>query len=258
MKFFAYKIVYLFLFSFLLLSSCKNKKPLDAFSKDGSSYLEEIRETYGSDVVFNSKISFNINNDLYYTVTRNKHISNYTMTREAKGIKYHTTYDNGFIQYYINDSLQDDRSYKRTFFNVKLDGFIYTSSIPHIFNGTDIIIDSLPSVIIRNKPYNVLYVHTKKVPDVVEDKFYLYINPETNYIEYSAQEYLMTHPEPIFKRYYNHRVIKGIVFADYYRFISKEDDTSLENLYVAFNDVTLEEIKGIVYNDIEVQLNTQK
>lgn len=250
-------VIYLFLVSSAFFMSCSNIKSSEILPKDGTSYLEKIRETYGSNAVFNSKISFNINNDLYYTVARNKHISNYTMTRESKGIKYLTTYDNGFIQYFINDSLQDDRNYKRTFLDVKLDGFIYTSSIPHIFNGTDILIDSLSAVTIRGKKYNVLYVHTKKHPEVVEDKFYLYINPKTNYIEYTAQEYLMTHPELIFKRHFNHRIINGIVFSDYYRFVSKEKNIPLENLYVAFNDVELKEIEGVVYNNIEVQLGTQ-
>lgn len=249
---------YFFIFPLIVLVSCDYQSSQNKISKDGRGYLNEVRETYGSDKVFHSTISFNINKDLFYTVTRDNHISKYTMSREAKGNTYYTTYDNGFIQYYINDSLQDDKTYSKTFFNVKLDGFVYTSSIPHILNGTDILVDSLPSVMIRNTLYNVLYIHTKPIPDIIVDKFYLYINPENKYIEYIAQEYHLTHPKPIFKRYYNHRIINGILFSDYYRFMPVNPETPLDSLYILFNNVQLEEIEGTKYNNIEVRLTEQK
>lgn len=221
--------------------------------KDAQKFFQDVRKTYGGDAIFNSLISFS-SDGLDYKIERKGNISNYFMSKERDDIRYYTTYENGFIQYFINDTLQDDNTYSRKFFDIKLDGFVYTTFIPHVFNGNDILIDRLEKKTIRNVEYEVLYVHTKPVEDVPTDEFYLYIDPSSNYIMYMAQNHTLSNPAPIFKKFHNFREINEIIFADYFTFRSKDENSPLDSLYIQYEYATLRELQPTEFTDINVQL----
>lgn len=242
---------YYILSLFLLLISCNTKTPAKN-EPNGPTYLQLVQKKYASIPLNDIKISFNTNKDASYTIEKKNNRSFYTMSREYNDTKYFASYDNGLIKYFINDSLQNDKSYNRLFLDVNLDAFIYNTLIPHSFKGNDILVDKLTSVTIRNKEYIPIYVHTKEIVGLKKDEFILYVEPETYVIKYIAQNFYQSNPSPVFKNFYNHRVINGILFADYYTLKPKVADLELEQLYEKFNSVDLEEIGTTLFTDIKV------
>lgn len=246
-------ILLLILFTVITLTSC-GKKETSFTPEEAKEYLEKVRQTYGSENIFNSTISFS-RKDLDYIVERKDHILNSSLRRIFKGVNYFTTYENGHIEYFINDTLQDDKTYKRKFLDVQLDGFVYTTFIPQVFNGNDILVNRLKDVIIDNYTYNTLHVTSKPVEGLETDEFYLYIDPETYYIAFLAQKHELTAPIPVFKKFYNFRNVNEILFADYYSFRSEKNDVPLDSLYIKYNDASLQELSTIKYSKIDVKIN---
>lgn len=239
----------------VLTTSCEQKVSYQP--NNGWNYLIKLQEHYGIKPYYNSNVSYNINGDLDYTVKRYKNLSYYTMQRTANNITYLSTYKNGHIEYYINDTLQDSGSYSRIFMDSKLDAFVFNSGIPSTLNGNNLLVDSLTSTLIRNKNYITLHIHTKPIEGLEDfSEYYLYVNDQTKNIEYMAINDKLTNPvNLVFRRMYNHRNINGILFSDYYSFVPLDDSiVAINELYKNFNKVNLKELENIEYQNIEVTL----
>lgn len=249
------KSILIFLFaSIQMFLSCKQPKrqivPTNPLKK-----LHKLQTKYGIDNFYNSFTTFNINQELTYSVERRNNISNYIIHRETNNKSYKGTYENGHIEYFVNDTLQDDSSYNRLFLDVKLDAFIHTIGIPSTLNTNDLIIKEKNPVIIRNKLYDVLYITTKQDKKIAKDEYYIYYDTNSYLIRYIALNHSLTNPyRPVFRKMINHREINSVIFSDFYSFVPKSDNTPIENLYTEFNNVNLKQVETIIFQNIKVTL----
>lgn len=249
------KYIFTLLFAFIpIIVSCNKGKTIHKKSTPENT-LKLIQSTYGINNFYNSNATFNIDNELYYTLKRQNNRSYFAISRKTDNKSYKGTYADGHIEYYINDTLQDNATYNRLFLDVKLDAFAHTAGIPSTLNTNDLIIKEYSPVDIRKRTYNVLYITTKAIPDIPVDEYYLYYDPDTYLIHYIALNHKLTNPyRSVFRKLVNHREINSIIFADYYSFVAKDDNTPLEILYKEFNAVNLDQVGTVIYQDIEVQL----
>lgn len=214
--------------AFLALG-CSQKQELSAID-----ILKKSAENSGYDRFINSKITFDIK-DFHYTINRKHNDVVYTVERTKDSINYLATYNNGQAAYFINSEQQPAGTYE-LFTNFRLEGLVNTLSIPHIFFDYGVKARRVDDVEIRNIQYYSLYVTiTNPDKEKPDDVFILYINKESFLVDYFADNYQLTNNKNLFRRLYNSRVVEGIRFYDHYVFISRVEDTPLEDLYKNFN-----------------------
>lgn len=227
-------------------TACEKETPLTA--KD--ILATSINKSGGEQFLY-SQIKFHAA-DLDYYMERKGHIANFTVERKSDSITYKATYENGYTNYYINDSIQQETPLTRRFINSNLEGFLYFVSFPHVLKQNAVILNRNADIEINKKSHYVLHVSFTKVEGEPDNEFYLYIDKETYLINYTAEKYANTGNLPMFKRYYNSRMIEGIRFADYYSFRSNEEGAALENLVEQFKSYNLKDLRNIEFTDIEV------
>ncbi|WP_299147950.1 DUF6503 family protein [uncultured Dokdonia sp.] len=246
-------LIYSFSIGFLLIGiiSCESKTSSPQ-KRSPQNILNSLQNNYGSSVLQQREITFDVN-DVNYKIELNNQDTHYTMSRTSRDVDYKTTYKNGFIEYFINDSLQDESTYNRKFFDSKLDGFIFNTFAPHLLTGNRYNVENLPDTVINDSVYLTLRVKSKKVPDVPTDEYYFYIDKKTNLVMYSAQYHKLSYDLPTFRRYTNHKKIKGILFADYYLFQADNGTLPIDKLHTGFSNLTLKPIEQVTYKNIEVK-----
>lgn len=242
----SYLLLLVLLYSVL---SCSDKKK-DITTEE---LFSKVLIQYGNDYFKNSKIHFWVN-DLEYEMNHNDNIIFNSVTRVVDTIHYKATYTNGFIEYYINNQKLEDDQYLRKVLDLKLDAFLFLTSIPHTLTTNDVTLTKLEDTNIRKEIYYTLYAKIlQEAPDIY-DEFYLYINKETFQIEYQAEKHTLSGARPVFKRYYNHRTIDGINFSDYYTFGILRDTFSLDKMHILYEYANLKEIDNTVLDSINVTL----
>ncbi len=215
--------------------------------------FSKILTQYGNDHFKNSKIHFWVD-DLEYEMNRDGNIIFNSVTRQVDTINYKATYKNGFIEYYINNQKLEDDQYLRKVLDLKLDAFLFLTSIPHTLTTNDVTLTKLEDTKIRKEIYYTLHAKIlQEAPDKY-DEFYLYINKQTFQIEYQAEKHALSGGRPTFKRYYNYRTIDGIGFSDYYSFGILRDTFNLEKMHVLYEYANLKEIDNTVLDSINVTL----
>ena len=238
---------------FLTFTSCRD----DATQINAKQLLEKTIIASGGDKFFNSKIQFDLD-ILHYDIYRKNNISNFEITRQVDSIVYKATYNNGDMAYYVNDEKQEKSMSSILFLNTYLKGFIYLSSIPHILKQNSVLLSRLNDVKIENTNYYTLYVTYKELEDYpqAQDEFYLYINPETNYIDFYAQKHYLTGDKMLFKKAINSRTINGIRFSDYKVLYlkSKTNNYALKEFYKLYNKNELTTHGEIKFQNVEVEL----
>lgn len=242
-------VVITFLF---FATSCKEKIVADPFSIiDPYELLNKMISTYGGTAFNNSTISYDVNG-VSYRVKRRDHLLNSTLTREANGKTYVATYSNGHIEYFIDGVKQKDDTYKRFFFDVKLDAFIYLNSIPHVLNQNAVILKTLPDPIKNNGlSFSVIHVSFK---DDSNNEIYLYVDNTTNLLAFSVEKYGLQQTNPVLKEFRNFRYINGLLFADYSTFSMKENELPIEVYFNNFINGNMEKIEDYNFKNIEVIL----
>lgn len=221
--------------------------------KNAKEILSETIHAHGDSIFHHSLTSYKID-DLEYEIFRNGNISNFRLTRKRDTATYVTTYKNGYLQYFIDDEEQAEGTYAKRVLNFRLEGFIYTSSLPFVLDQNAVILSRLDDVTIRKKNYLVLHATFTKIEDQPENEFYLYIDPETHLVAFSAENYEYSGQVDIFKRYFNTRTIKGIVFSDYYSFKAPKEDIPIFELYKLYDIAVLKDYQTIQYQNISVEL----
>ncbi len=211
-------------------------------------------ETYGAPQISESTVRFSVN-DLHYTLERNKHLAEFKLTRNLDGINYIATYKNGYQEYFIDGIKQEDGTYSRFQLTQYLDAFTFLQGIPHVFNGNDIIAEKEKPVTILGKKYYTLHISYKPFEGSPEDEFYLYIDPETNYIIYLSEKYQLNGEGLRFLKFVDHRYVNSILFADYYIMSPLNANEKVEELYNVFNARDVKEEQKIILSDISVTLN---
>ena len=245
------KFNYLFLI-FITFYSCNN----DSNSLTAKQLLKKSISVYGGNNFNNSIIAYDVD-VLHYEVFRKNNISNFTLTRQIDTTFFKATYENGTMEYFVNNNKQEIIPSTFTFLNLYLDGFVYLSSIPHVFNQNAVKLKKLEDVIIKDKKYLVIHVKfTKTTEDDPENEFILYIDPNTYYVDYYVERFNFSIKSGIyFKVAKNIRIIKDITFADYFVLTPKTKGIILTEIYKLYNKNNLEELDPIEYTNITVELN---
>lgn len=233
----------------LLLFSCNNEQSLS-----GEDLLNRAIEVSGGDSFFHSTISFDAQG-MRYTMERDGNIANFTSERQVDTTYYKATYRNGYQQYFVNGVEQEESFSSRKFISSRLEGFLYLTSIPHVFNQTAVIVNRKEDVVIRNKTYQVLHITFTKLPeDDPGNEFYLYIDPVSGYVEFRAEKLDLDGETNLLKKAYNPRIIEGIRFVDYKVFTTRDTTMLLSDYYKAYDIPNLIPIGDIEYTNIEVEL----
>jgi len=233
---------------FSFLGCKKSSKKLSA-----QDILEKAIIAHGGDSYNNSIITFGLD-DLQYKLLRNNTVRQSEITRHIDSTVYKATYKNGYAQHYINDIEQKETYFSKKFIDARLDGFSFVFSIPHSLKRNSIKLKKLEDVKIKNINYYVVKATEEIIDKNDINEFIIYVNPNTFLVEYTALEYDLHLNLKIFKRAHNTRIIKNIVFSDYYSFKPHLDTTKLEDLYKYFNASDLKELKHHTYKSIDVTL----
>lgn len=232
--------------------SCKksspNSKDLDQTS---SQLFQKTLNTHGLTKFETSLLKFNFGTT-EYTITELNNRALYTMTRYLDHNVYKAIYDGGYLTYSINNELQEDSDFPYQIVQRSLYGFAYCYSIPFSLQTNDVILERKTDVEIRNQDYYTLDVTFTKIPDTPEDQIILYINKETNIIDYTAIKHLLTDFKPQFRRMINPRYIDGILFQDYIQFSSDNDDLKIDQYYSKYNSAELKDLRKVEITNIEV------
>lgn len=238
------------LFVVVLLSACQ-ERPI---KPSGPEILKESIRAAGGPSFFNSSIQFNVG-DLFYDLYRKEHISKFTVDRETANFKTRATYDNGYVEYFVDGVKQESGTYSQRILDAKFDGFIYTFSLPHVLDQNAVIVERLEDVTIRKKNYYVLHISYTQVEGGHDDQFYLYIDPDTFFIEFYALRYYLSGGENLFRRNINGRMINGLRFNDYYSFAPKNDSIPLEALHKYYEAADLREVEKIELTNVTVEFH---
>ncbi|MDC7995983.1 DUF6503 family protein [Altibacter sp. HG106] len=243
-------IFYLFIFYCIL--SCEEQHS-DPF-QEGDAILASLMEVYGAPQISKSHIEFTVE-DLYYTLERNNHLTEFTLRRTVDSIDYVATYKNGYQEYFVNGEKQTDGSYSRFQLTQYLDAFTFIQGIPHVFNGNAIIAKRENNVTILDTEYHTLHISYKPFEGSPGDTFYLYIEPETNFIRYMAEKYQLNGEDLRFLKFVDHRTVNKVLFADYFIMSPLDQTLDVSSLYEAYNNRNIKEERKIVLSDISVTLN---
>ncbi len=232
------------------LTSCSNSKK-EITEKQ---LFENVLLKYGTTQFKNSKINFTVS-DLEYEMIHDSILTFNTVIRNVDTTNYRATYKNGLIEYYVNNKKLENDQYLRKVLDLKLDAFLFLTSIPHTLTTNDVSFQKMEDIKIRKKTYYTLYAKILQEAPSTYDEFYLYIDKEQFTIAYQAEKHALSGGHPIFKKYYNHRNIKGIGFSDYYTFALSKDTTNLDKMYTLYQAANLREIEDIKLKNIKVEVN---
>lgn len=237
----------------ILIFSCKKEsQSTNSNSKAGEKLLLKAIQHSGEDVFNNSKIKFQIK-DLDYTIYRHNNVVDYTLLRAHKGINYKGTYNNGLLQYFINDTLQPTSAHSKRFLESRLEGFINQFSVPHLFNHNSVHINKEDNVIIDGIDYYTLNITFTRLNETdPEDGFVIYINPETYYVDYYVEKQSITGEVVRFRKAINTRVINGLKISDFIVYSSKDREIPLTNVYKQYLEEKLVAYDTTRYNNITV------
>ncbi|PQB04951.1 DUF6503 family protein [Aureitalea marina] len=238
-------LLFILISSLLIACGQEHKNEISA-----QQIIERSIESYGGEAFFNSVVSFEVD-DLKYNLIRKDHITDFTVSRLKDSMDLVGRYQNGLLEYYVDGELQELGTYNLRILRGKLDGFTYMNSIPHILIQNAITLTRMADVTIRNKPQLVVEAKWLKIEDQDQDILYLYLDPETYRINYTAEQLEVTGGYPQFKRYFNFQEVNGLLFADYYSF-ARKDSVELDKMYQRFELADLRELDQINLKDIEV------
>jgi len=234
---------------FLSLLSCKDSQT--ETKTEGVSVLQECIEAHGGQKFKKAIIHFEVG-DTHYKMKHEGDRKFYKMTKSFDNGVHEVTYDQGLIQYFINDTLQDNATYNNRIVSMRLDGFLYTSSIPHYFNANDVLVSKLKDVTIRSEKYTVLHITFKEIPNLPKNEFVLYLNRKTHIIEYMALRYEHLMSQLQFRRMTNPREVGGVLFQDFTPFTPLDENVLLLDLYKKYNNAELNNLKPVTYSNINV------
>jgi len=241
-------LAYLILFGGLLTSCKTDVEP----ELNGIQLLDKSIEASGGSIFNDSNVSFQIKHRKYQAY-RNKHIARFSIeTKNLNNEIHKATYANGFPEYFINNEKIPTNPNIQRYVNLRLEAVMYLSGIPHVFKQNGVITTRQEDVVIDEQDYFVLNITFPEGEGLPDDEFYLYINPETFYVDFYAEKYKLNGNEPTFVRLYNHRIVNSLLFADYYTFSPKEDSTLLSEIHTFYSKKDINERKHVQYTNIEV------
>ncbi|NND88766.1 MAG: hypothetical protein HKM28_05925 [Flavobacteriaceae bacterium] len=237
------------LLSLMFFAACSTEPQISA-----DTILEKSIEAAGGEDFFHSTISFSIE-DYEYVLKRDGYLTDFSLTREIDTTIYFSTYKGGLMHYYVNGVEEPESMQSRKFLDARLDGFTFLSSMPHVFNENGTIVERLENVTIQQKEYYTLRI-TYKHQEGMEDRniFYLYIDPDTFYIDYVAFKLDVYQNFQNFRRNYNRRKIEGILFSDFYSFYPHDQSMPLDSLYHYYNKRDVREGPATEYKNISVEI----
>lgn len=232
-----------------LLVSCNSEPEIT-----GQDILDRAIEVSGGEQFFHSTISFDASG-MHYTMERDGHLSNFTAERQVDTTYYKATYRNGYQQYFVNGVEQEESFSSRKFISSRIDGFLYLMSIPHVFDQTAVIVERMEDVLIRRKTYQVIHITFTKLPeDDPGNEFYLYIDPETGFVEFSAEKFDLDGETNLLRKAFNPRTINGIRIVDYKMFTTSDTSMQLADYYKAYDIPNLTPLPDLTFTNVEVEL----
>ncbi|MEP0264473.1 DUF6503 family protein [Dokdonia sp.] len=253
------KTSYIIIILVLLTLSCKQKNsstPNEPLVNETTSVdlFQKAMDAHGGEELFKkSLINFKIDETSFSLQYDDNGRADFKQIRQKDSDTHLLSYKYGLIQYRINDSLQPEESYSQRMAEISLFGLLYTFSIPFNLTTNDVIISRLPNVTIRQKEYYTLDIQFTKIPDLPEDHFLLYIDVDSNEINYVALQHDLSGSRAQFRRMINPRRTEGILFQDYILFHAKDTITTLDKLYSKYNFGDLKVARTIKFDSINVK-----
>lgn len=214
----------------------------------------ELVQHYAGEKYYHSDITYQVNNFEYHIQRDEYRVILSLIETNKKNDKLRSVLENGIMREYLNDSLvsnEVDNYLKRS----HLSNFTYSNSIPHVLTANDMEFNSKGFITRANKQYQVFKAQTKFVQDIDINEFYLYVDPITKDIMFISQKFVTESKIPRIKRFYNHRTINGIRFADYTQFVAREDTIDTQDLINNFNAKILRSFSDIKFENIKVTYN---
>ena len=216
--------------------------------------LDRTIEHYGGEDFFHTAISFEVG-DLQYELKRDGHLTDFSVSRNVDSTLLIGRYRNGYQEYFVNGEKQEEGTYSLRILNAKLDGFTYTFSFPYVLRQNAILLERKEDQVIRGTSYLVVHASSRPIEGEPQDEVYLYIEPESYEIHYTAEQLTATGGNPIFKRYHNLRRVDSFLFADYYSFARPDTLTALKDMHKGFQNATLRSLQQVELENISVKLN---
>ena len=241
----------------LLVSACKNK-PTDS-GPAASEILENAIQAHGGEKFMHSVQEFKVD-QLSYHILRDGHIAQFTVTRTTDTSAYVGSYKNGYLEYFVNDVPQEELRDTRRFLEARLEGFVYLASIPHVFKQNAVVLEKLEDIMIKKESYYSLHIAFREDANTMNEKseFILYVNKNTNLVDFYAQRYELAGGRKLFKKIKEKNQSNGLALYDYWNFTSKDTSMLLKDYYKDYNNNTLEELNNWNIQDLKVTFPENK
>lgn len=231
-----------------LFCNCKTDNSKNSNELTARQIFNKVSQTHGKETFFNSNINFEITNARYEVSTPMGRY-NFKMTRVVDEKINVISYDGGFLQHTINSEIQDLNTASYSVVERSIFGFPFSYFIPFTLDNTDVHLTLLPETTIQLNPYYAVKTSfLTKDDNPKKDEIILYIDKKDFTIVYLALDFGLISSKKMFKRCYNIRSIDGVLFYDYALFVD-DPEATLEELYLKFNNSTLEHVATIEVNN---------
>lgn len=202
-------------------------------------------KAHGGDLYDKASYKFVFRNK-QYSFTNNGTSYRYSIERTVKDKQVIDVLENGNITRTIDgvEAVLNDRDKGR--YSESLNSVIYFATLPYKLKDKAVKKEYKGTILIKNKNYNVVKVSFNEEGGGkdFDDKFYYWINTETNTIDYLAYSYSVNKGGVRFRSAYNRRNVDGVIFQDYINF-KAEVGTPLSKLPELYEKNELKELSRI-------------
>lgn len=223
---------------------------------DAETIIRKAIQAHGGEKFEHSKITFNFRGTIY-TVKRRGGIYKYTRTfTDSTGATITGTLSNeGFSRTVDGRPVELPKEKQLNYLN-SLNSVVYFALLPYKLDDPAVNLKYLGEATIKGEPYYEIKVTFDKQGGGKShnDIFVYWIHQDTYTMDYLAYRYHVGEGGTRFRVAYNIRTIKGIRFADYHNYGSKEMQTPLQTYDTLFQQGKLPKVSDVDITDIEVKL----
>lgn len=243
--------IVLFLFSFIILISCKHKEP--ALSADEIIGRTIINACNGN--CENAVIRFIFRGRAYVSSRAEGKYQLERVTTDSMGVTRDVLTNNGFERF-RNDTLVFLPDSMKVKYANSVNGVHYFAQLPYGLDAPAARKERIGETTIKGLPYYLIEVTFEQEGGGkdYEDVFVYWIHQNNFTVDYFAYSYKTDGGGMRFREALNPRIVEGIRFADYNNYKPKDLDVPLPELARLYEEGALELLSKIETEDVLVTL----
>lgn len=233
---------------FLVISFCAACQS----PKSAKEIVKETIEVHGGTAYDTANIQYAFRDKTYTLSHENGRFTYSRLFTDSLNNHYKDVLDNSGFKRYINDSLVDLPSKDSSAYANSVNSVHYFALLPHGLDAPAVKLTKQGQQIIDGQSYHSIQVTFEKQGGGTdyEDIFMYWINTDTNQIDFLAYSYHTNGGGVRFRKAYNKRIVKGILFQDYENY-KAPTSAALKDLTTLYMDNQLELLSVIELENIK-------